>query len=259
MKFTELGSIEVHASLVDEDATSYTIRTEVIDTGIGIKDVAMGSLFIPFTQFDASATKRYKGTGLGLSISKGLAELMGGAISFHPNPKEQGSVFWFTAKLEKLEKMNSSRKVDRLSAKLEAATLLPVINPLTLVKDLAPGKRILLAEDNFINQKVMLMMLKGLGFAKVDMAGDGAEAVRRCKQNPLFYDLILMDISMPVLDGVTATIQIRELGLDTPIIAMTANALKDDVDSYLAKGMNDYVPKPVDRQLMLKAFLRWLK
>jgi osomolarity two-component system sensor histidine kinase TcsA len=102
------------------------------------------------------------------------------------------------------------------------------------------------------------MMLKGLGFAKVDVAIDGAEAVQKAKQNPLFYDLILMDISMPVLDGVAATMQIRELGLDTPIVAMTANALKEDVSSYLANGMNDYVPKPVDRQVLLKAFLRWL-
>lgn len=102
------------------------------------------------------------------------------------------------------------------------------------------------------------MMLKGLGFAKVDMAIDGAEAVQKAKQNPMFYDLILMDISMPILDGVAATVQIRELGLDTPIVAMTANALKEDVNSYLAKGMNDYVPKPVDRQVLLKAFLRWL-
>jgi osomolarity two-component system, sensor histidine kinase TcsA len=103
------------------------------------------------------------------------------------------------------------------------------------------------------------MMLKGLGFAKVDTAMDGAEAVDRAKRNPLFYDLILMDISMPVLDGVGATRSIRELGIDTPVIAMTANALKEDVANYLAQGMNDYVPKPVDRQILLKAFLRWLK
>jgi osomolarity two-component system sensor histidine kinase TcsA len=103
------------------------------------------------------------------------------------------------------------------------------------------------------------MMLKGLGFGKVDIAVDGAEAVDRAKRNPLFYDLILMDISMPVLDGVSATIQIRELGIDTPIIAMTANAIKEDVASYLARGINDYVPKPVDRKVLLKAFLRWLK
>jgi osomolarity two-component system sensor histidine kinase TcsA len=154
VKFTESGSIDIHASLAEEDATSFTIRTEVIDTGIGIKNVAIGSLFTPFTQFDASATKRYKGTGLGLSICKSLAELMGGAISFHPNPKEQGSVFWFTAKLGKFYTAN---EVDRLSTKLDAQVLSPVPDSLALVRELAPGKRILLAEDNFINQKVMLV------------------------------------------------------------------------------------------------------
>lgn len=154
VKFTESGSIDVHASLVEEDATSFTIRTEITDTGIGIENVAIGSLFTPFTQFDASATKRYKGTGLGLSICKSLAELMGGAISFHPNPKEKGSVFWFTAKLQKIDAMN---QVDRLSAKFDASLLSPMPDSLMLVRELAPGKRLLLAEDNFINQKVMLV------------------------------------------------------------------------------------------------------
>ena len=92
----------------------------------------------------------------------------------------------------------------------------------------------------------------------VDPVVDGAEAVDRARRNPLFYDIILMDISMPVLDGFGATTQIRELGVDTPIVAMTANAMKEDVASYLAHGMNDYVPKPVGRKVLLKAFLRWL-
>ena len=200
VKFTESGSIDVHVSLVDEDATSFIIRTEVTDTGIGIQKVAVESLFSPFTQFDASATKRYKGTGLGLSICKSLAELsmhilefnspylntsrvrdisiiplpnisgvanwrfssqamltrdypVGGAIGFHPTPKDQGSVFWFTSRLRKIDK---SKQVDRLSAKLEATALSPVLDSLTLVRELAPGKRLLLAEDNLINQKVML-------------------------------------------------------------------------------------------------------
>jgi osomolarity two-component system, sensor histidine kinase TcsA len=156
VKFTESGSIDVHASVVEEDETTFTVRTEITDTGIGIKNVAITSLFTPFTQFDDSATKRYKGTGLGLSICKSLAELMGGAISFHPNPKEQGSVFWFTAKLGKVHTLN---QVDRLSAKFEASVLSPAIDTLMLVKELAPGKRLLLAEDNFINQKVMLVCL----------------------------------------------------------------------------------------------------
>jgi osomolarity two-component system sensor histidine kinase TcsA len=133
VKFTESGSIDVHASVVEEDATTFTVRTEITDTGIGIKDVAIGSLFTPFTQFDASATKRYRGTGLGLSICKSLAELMGGAISFHPNPKGQGSVFWFTAKLHKIDAAN---QIDRLSAKFDSSTLSPVPDSLMLVREL---------------------------------------------------------------------------------------------------------------------------
>jgi osomolarity two-component system sensor histidine kinase TcsA len=133
VKFTESGSIDVDASLVEEDASTFTIRTEITDTGIGIKDVAIGSLFTPFTQFDASATKRYRGTGLGLSICKSLAELMGGAISFHPNPKGQGSAFWFTVKLHKVDAKN---QVDRLSAKFVASTLSPVPDSLMLVREL---------------------------------------------------------------------------------------------------------------------------
>jgi osomolarity two-component system, sensor histidine kinase TcsA len=172
VKFTESGSIDVHASLVEEDETSFTIRTEITDTGIGIEDVAIGSLFNPFTQFDTSATKRYKGTGLGLSICKSLAELMGGAIGFHPNPKEQGSVFWFTAKLGKINILN---RVDRLSAKFEASVLSPAPDSLELVRELAPGKRVLLAEDNFINQKVMLV-------------GPGRESLFYFLTVPLFFD-----------------------------------------------------------------------
>jgi osomolarity two-component system sensor histidine kinase TcsA len=251
IKFTESGSICLHSSLLDEDSTSYTIRTEITDTGIGIKDIAIGSFLTPFTQFDTSATKHYKGARLGLSICKSIAELMGGAIDFYQNPKRQGSVFSFTANLKKMDA--------RLPAMFQTTAPLPVIDALTLVKELAPGKRLLLAEADFMNRNVMLMMLKSLGFAKVDTAIDGAEAVKRCKQNPLFYDLILMDISMPVLNGVAATIQIRELGLDIPIVAMTGNIPKEAVDRYLAMGMNDYVPKPVNRQVLVEAFKRCLK
>ncbi len=133
VKFTESGSIDIDASLVEEGASTFTVRTVITDTGIGIKDVATASLFTPFTQFDASATKRYRGTGLGLSICKSLAELMGGAISYHPSPKGQGSVFGFTVKLHKIDATN---QVDRLSAKFVASTLSPVPDSLTLVREL---------------------------------------------------------------------------------------------------------------------------
>jgi osomolarity two-component system sensor histidine kinase TcsA len=181
--------------------------------------------------------------------------LMGGAIGFHPNPETRGSVFWFSIKVAKLP-------VEKPTAVLEKGLALTTISPLdpqAVLKEIAPSKRLLLAEDNPINQKVMVMMLKGLGFENVDSALDGAQALQLAKQHSLLYDLILMDISMPVLDGIAATMEIRRAGLHIPIVAMTANALKGDMDLYLSKGMNGYVSKPVDRQNLAHVLLRWLK
>jgi osomolarity two-component system sensor histidine kinase TcsA len=203
---------------------------------------------------DSSITKQYKGSGLGLSISKSLAEMMGGKIGFHQNPKGQGSVFWFDVKMKKLD---DQKHINTLNKSMESAKPIPLRDPVCAARAIAPGKRLLLAEDNPINQKVMLMMLKNLGFDTVQIATDGCEAAQLAKQSP--YDLILMDINMPTLDGIGATREIRKAGLNIPVIAMTANALKGDMDLYLAGGMNDYIPKPVDRQLLLKALLNWLK
>lgn len=255
VKFTESGVIDIHAYLKYADNASYTIMTEVTDTGIGIPESAVSSLFMPFTQFDASATKRYQGTGLGLSICKSLAQLMGGAISFHPNPNAKGSTFWFTVRVEKFGEHTGVKGREGSGSE----NILPALDPHTVVRGLAPEKRIMLAEDNIINLKVMLMMLKRLGFEKVDTAANGEEVLRLVNEHPLAYDLILMDINMPILDGISATQEIRKVSPNVPIIAMTANALKGDVDVYLAKGMNDYVPKPVDRQLLLKVLVNWLK
>ena len=244
LKFTEAGSVQVRATLVNSDEASYEVMTEVADTGIGIPPNLINSLFTPFTQLDNSTTKRYTGSGLGLSICKGLAKLMGGTIGFHPNPVHSGSVFWFTVKLSKVDVQTSSIPV-RASSKVDITTL-------------AAGKQILLAEDNLINQTVMLKQLRKFGFERVDVASNGQEAVQLIRQKPLTYSLVLMDISMPVLDGIGATTEIRKLGLDIPIIAMTANALKSDEGAYLAKGLNDYVAKPVDRELLFKILAKWL-
>jgi len=245
LKFTEAGSIQVRATLVNSDKASYEVVTEVADTGIGISPNLINSLFTPFTQLDNSTTKRYTGSGLGLSICKGLAELMGGTIGFHPHPVHSGSVFWFTVKLSRLEVQASS-----------APARAP---PNVDVTRLAAGKQILLAEDNLINQTVMLKQLRKFGVEKVDVASNGEEAVSLVRQKPLTYSLILMDISMPVLDGIGATTEIRKLGLDIPIVAMTANALKSDEEAYLAKGLNDYVAKPVDRELLFRILEKWLQ
>ena len=257
IKFTEQGSICIRANLQQLDESTYTILTEVIDTGIGVPPIAAESLFTPFTQFDNSATKRFKGTGLGLSICKSLAELMGGTVGFKPNPNQQGSIFWFTAKLYRLKQLPHAVKASAEQSE-HPARVAATPDVYADLEQAAAGKRILLAEDNEINQKVMLRMLNNLGFDSVDVAVDGGEALSMAKNDGHKYDLILMDISMPVLDGASVAQEIRKAGLQTPVIAVTANALKGQAETYLAKGMNDYIPKPVDRKLMVNALLRWL-
>jgi osomolarity two-component system sensor histidine kinase TcsA len=257
-KFTEEGYIRVVARLQKEDQEYFTILTEVVDSGIGVPSNGSHTLFTPFTQFDNSATKRYKGTGLGLSICKSLAELMGGNIGFQPNPEGRGSVFWFTAKLKKCKQLKALEVLQEDMRGLKIAQ--PVLaNPMETLKLVATDKRLLLAEDNLINRKVMLRMLAGLGFESMDTAIDGKDAVAKVMQAPEPYDVILMDVNMPVQDGVSATKELRAKGLQTPIIAMTANALKGQAESYIAKGMTGYVAKPVDRDLLVKLLLSCLQ
>ncbi|KAK7177612.1 hsp90-like protein [Paraphaeosphaeria sporulosa] len=255
-KFTEQGYVRVNAILQKEEDESYTILTEVVDTGVGVSSASSSALFTPFTQFDNSATKQYKGTGLGLSICKSLTELMGGTIGFQPNPEGRGSIFGFTAKLKKVTQFTHG---DILEEKMKA---LAIQTPALSLEDIAlaaANKRVLLTEDNPINQRVMLKMLKGLGFENVDLAIDGRKAVTMLIKDPLAYHVILMDINMPVLDGIEATKEIRKAGICTPIIAITANALKGQVETYIAEGMSAYVPKPVDRRLLVEALLHSLR
>jgi len=256
VKFTETGYVRIHATLQHEDQDAFTIMTEIIDSGIGIPSEASSTLFTPFTQFDNSATKRYKGTGLGLSICKSLAELMGGHIGFRPNPEGQGSIFWFTAKLKKLKEI---AQLEVLREKLEDLSCPSPKQPLQEIQEASVNKRVLLAEDNPINQKVMLRTLARLGFKGVDLAANGREAVTLATESRAPYDLILMDINMPMLDGVQATREIRKAGLHVPIIAMTANALKGQKETYIAKGMTAYIAKPVDRALLIKLLLNCLE
>ncbi|KAF2107503.1 sensor histidine kinase-like protein/response regulator Fos-1 [Lophiotrema nucula] len=248
-KFTEEGYVKLNVSLQDEDDDSYLILTEVVDSGIGIPRGMTGALFNPFTQFDNSATKRYKGTGLGLSICKSLAELMGGEIGFRPNLDGRGSIFWFTARLKKVRQL---KHIEAMQEKIESLAIDTPISPFEDIQTAAVGKRVLIAEDNQINQKVMVKMLKGLGFDSVDLAADGRAAVNMAVKEPPPYNIILMDINMPFLDGVTATKEIRSAMIQTPIVAMTANALKGQAESYIAKGMTDYISKPVDRKRLVK-------
>ncbi|KAH7386844.1 two-component system protein A [Phaeosphaeria sp. MPI-PUGE-AT-0046c] len=234
LKFTEEGYVHIIAKVHDEDEEHVVVKTEVMDTGIGVPKESSDKLFTPFTQFDNSATKRFKGTGLGLSICKSLAQLMEGNIGYLPNPEGRGSVFWFTAKLKKCKQLQA---VDLLTEGMEALnTSVPApVNIMEQIKKIAVKKRLLIAEDNLINQKVMLRMLAGLGFEDVDIASDGKEAMMKADRASPPYDAILMDVSMPVLDGASATKELRAKGHKTPIIAMTANALKGQAESYIAK------------------------
>jgi osomolarity two-component system sensor histidine kinase TcsA len=275
IKFTEEGHILVSARLYKEDEESSTILTEVIDTGIGIPEGTAGSLFTPFTQFDNSATKRYKGTGLGLSICKSLAELMDGQIGFNPNPEGRGSVFWFTVKLRKTKHLTASELL-RKEATMEIPSQVTV-DPMEELKIVAADKRILLVEDNLINRRIMLRLLAALGFSQVDIAIHGKEAVVKTmnaikgasdakpsetpkkRESILPYDLILMDISMPVQSGISATQELRSKGVEVPIVAMTANVLKAQSDLYLAQGMTAFVPKPMGRARLVNVLLECFK
>ncbi|KAJ5200896.1 hypothetical protein N7449_005699 [Penicillium cf. viridicatum] len=253
VKFTESGHVRVHAAYtIDEkDPNMYVISTQVVDTGIGVPEDATSTLFTPFTRFADTAVKRYQGTGLGLSICKSLAELMDGAVGFHANPDGPGSVFWMTAKMARL-----TSSVSPVKSKLQPSIPETLDNSASLQK-IAPHKHILLVEDNKVNQLIMLKLLSSLGFQRVDAAWDGAEAVRMVKQKPLTYNFILMDISMPVMDGITATEHIRRMKLDVPILALTGNALKGDAETYLAKGMDDYIAKPLHRQQLVDLLWKW--
>lgn len=250
VKFTEQGYVRVHAAYaVDEhDPQRYQISVEVVDSGVGVPEDAVNTLFTPFTRFADSATKLYQGTGLGLSICKSLAELMDGAVGFHPNPDRRGSVFWMTARVGRVDMLDKPASPQSSQGPPGAEREL---GSSELLQKIAPQKHILLVEDNKVNQTIMLKLLNSLGFGRVDAAWDGAEAVRMVKQKQLTYNVILMDINMPVMDGLTATMQIRDMNVDVPIIALTGNALKGDAETYLAHGMNDYIAKPLHRQQLV--------
>ncbi|BCS17248.1 sensor histidine kinase/response regulator Fos-1/TcsA [Aspergillus puulaauensis] len=255
VKFTEKGTIRVSisCSLDDQEPAFSTVKTEVIDTGIGVPDSAINTLFTPFTRFANSTRRKYQGTGLGLSICKSLAELMQGTVGYAPNP-DHGSIFWFTAKMG-----GGSITLPSSTPKRASASVTPIQPDIaTEIRTLAPCKHVLLVEDNIVNHTVMLKLLRSIGFERVDGAWNGAEAVRLVKQKPLSYDAVLMDVSMPVMNGLTATAQIREMGLQIPIIAITGNALKGDAETYMAKGMNDCIDKPVHRDQLLKVLWKWI-
>ncbi len=241
IKFTEAGHITLRVKAEAETNETATLRFEVEDSGIGIAPEALAKLFSAFEQADNSTTRQYGGTGLGLAITKKIAEVMGGTAGV-TSSAGQGSTFWFTAVLRKTGETAAQ------AARFEVAE--------QVIQRRHAGKRILLAEDEPINREIAQMLLENVGL-KLDLAENGQEAVEKARSGN--YDVILMDMRMPVLDGLDATRAIRQLPghRTTPILAMTANAFAEDKNQCFDAGMDDFISKPVLPEVLYETLLNW--
>lgn len=229
MKFTDHGKVLLDAQVVNQATNAITLKISVTDTGIGIPKDKMGYLFQPFSQVDSSTTRKYGGTGLGLAICAKLVDLMGGEIGVE-SEFGKGTTFFFTL-TAKLAEQKKIADVDDIQEQSKAIS-------------------ILIVEDNRINQKVLEINLNKFGFTNITIANDGMECVQLF--NDQNFDVIFMDMQMPKLDGLDATKIIRSLDLDKQpyIIALTANAFQDDVELCKSVGMNHFLAKPLNVDLL---------
>ena len=248
IKFTEQGKVSVHASLMSETEADAVVRFAIRDTGIGISDEQQKRLFHKFSQADTSTARQFGGTGLGLAISKQLVELMSGEIGVG-SVVDEGSEFWFTVQMGKsaLSQLPAGGTIEPPGTTRSARGVVPAVR--------RQGARVLVAEDNIVNQEVALGILRKLGL-RADAVADGTEAIEALKTLP--YDLVLMDIQMPEMDGLEATRIIRDprstvLDHQIPVIAMTAAAMQDDRERCLEAGMNGYISKPVSPLALVEA------
>jgi signal transduction histidine kinase len=246
IKFTpDKGRIALSASVDGEEDGLYTLRFQVRDTGIGITDEQKLKLFNAFQQAESGTTRKYGGTGLGLALSKGIVEMMGGKIWVDSKPG-QGSVFAFTIRVQRAD----YAPAEDSGAAGEA-----------LKEGEFKGRVILLVDDVEINREIVMALLEPSG-ALVECAENGRKAAEMFERTPARYDLILMDVQMPVMDGYEATKRIRSVQRPEagriPVVAMTANVFKDDIERCLACGMNAHLGKPIRLEAMLAVLRRYL-
>lgn len=252
VKFTEQGEVKISVRSIDEDSETCTLLFTVRDTGIGLLPEQQKMLFQPFTQVDSSISRLYGGTGLGLAISMRLMEMMGGSIGVE-SEYGKGSIFWFTVPLERgMQQLASEVGLIALDSPSTAFSL-----RLDELSSILGGKRILLVEDNKLNQDLTQALLHKVGI-QADVAFNGAEAVARIK--PGNYDLVLMDCQMPIMDGYEATRQLRTNPLlkNLPIIAMTANIMVGDREKCDRAGMDDHIGKPMEAEVFYSTLVRWM-
>lgn len=252
IKFTSSGQVLITVEPVETDLSDCLLMFSFKDTGIGMTPEHISKLFKPFSQADSSVTRRFGGTGLGLAICKHLVEMMGGRILVESQPGK-GSLFYFTIHFQRPQ---------LLFKRYIAAGKSPCPETEARVKEEAlrniRGARVLLVEDNVINQELTTEILKENGLI-VDISNDGREALSKIGQND--YDLILMDVQMPVMSGLEATVLIRNMERlgDVPIVAMTAHDTARDKQECMKAGMNEYMTKPLNIDFLMSILVKWIK
>jgi two-component system, sensor histidine kinase len=239
VKFTDRGKVKIQARLFSENETSQRIYFSVIDTGIGMDQSFIDKIFDKFIQEDRSITRRYGGTGLGMSISRELIELMGGKMHIE-SVKGIGTKISFELSFDKVDATGNNRQIE-----IDSQEYLAKLT----------NKTILLAEDNDMNQMVVQVICDAFNI-DVTIANNGFEAVELSKNQK--FDVILMDMQMPIMSGIDATIAIRNSGINTPIIALTANVIKSDLDKCIEVGMDDYITKPFEEEAFIQKLLKWI-
>lgn len=251
IKFTEVGTIRLETELLQAPYDEPQIQFTIVDQGIGMSEAQMTNLFRPFSQADSSTSRKYGGTGLGLTICKRLANILGGDISVQ-SEINHGSRFSATVRTGSLAEIELLHELHDTQGDSSTAAA----NDKTTTTEESPlrGKHVLLAEDGPDNQKLISFILKKAG-AEVCLAANGEEAYQAAIQEMergVLFDVILMDMQMPILDGYSATRKVRDVGYTGPIISLTANAMEGDRERCLAVGCNDHITKPIDRRQLVE-------